>query len=110
MKTLVVGTTAIIALVSTIVQAQPYQRPGAPSLNGNHYHYHTQPRYYHRHRDWVEPVINGIGTVIIVEQIHRRNHPDRIIIEEVITPAPKCSSWREFQFNDGTIYRERICP
>ncbi len=119
MKTLFATVAVALLTVTSVAQAQPYQRPGSPSIHGHYYH--PQPRHYHphRHRDWVGPaVITGIGTAIIVDQIHRRNQPAPVIVhEEVITPVPVlpvrpspiCSSWREIQLNDGNIYRERIC-
>lgn len=117
MKTLIATLAISVMAFAGSAQAQHYQRPGSPSLNG-YGHYHPQHRHYHhphRHRDWVGPaIITGIGTAIIVDQIHRRNQPGTIVVEEVVTPAPvvvvpNCSSWREVQLSDGTIYRERIC-
>lgn len=123
MKTLFATVAVALLTVTSVAQAQPYQRPGSPSIHGHHHHhyYHPQPRHYHqphRHRDWVGPaIVTGIGTAIIVDQIHRRNYPGPVIVEEVITPAPfvpvvpvpSCSGWREIQLSDGTVYRERIC-
>jgi len=92
----------VIALLAGASQAQPYQRHNP--------HYHP-----HRTHDWVGPaIVTGIGTAIIVDHIHRRNRPEKIIIEEVVVnrnpvPVLRCTAWRELELQDGTVFRERIC-
>jgi len=114
MKSILFGVI-LSAFAGSALAQHPYQRPGSPSLNHYHHHHHYRvpPRVHNR--NWVAPaIITGIGTAIIIDHMHRRNYPGPVVVEEVLTPVPvtpipQCSSWREVQLGDGTVYRERIC-
>jgi hypothetical protein len=65
--------------------------------------------YWHPSNGWVVPAI--IGGVITYEITKNQNPPVIIQQQPVIIQQPQqtCTEWKEIQYPDGKIYRERTC-
>jgi len=81
---------------------------GTASAQHFHHHHGYWQRGYNGGWNWVAPTI--IGGVIGYE-IARNQTPVVVQQQPVIVQQQQsgCTSWREVQSSDGTIYRERTC-
>jgi hypothetical protein len=82
------------------------------TASAQHFHHHNNwnHRYYYGggvNGNWVAPLI--IGGVVGAAIANRPTQPETIIIRQPIFTEQTCTTWKEIQSNDGTIYRERTC-
>lgn len=105
-----------IALLTTVGTAQAQHRHHGYYATGpmpHHYHHH-----HGRHVDRTAPLLGAMvvgGLVgyavsrpqpVVVERPVYVERPTTVYVEQ---SQPVCSQWREVQYSDGRIYRERIC-
>ena len=65
--------------------------------------------HWHHSRGWIVPAI--IGGVITYEITKKQEQQVFIQQQPVIIQPPTqvCTEWREIQYSDGKLYRERTC-
>jgi hypothetical protein len=103
MKTLLAAILLAFSTVALAHQPRMYQV--------QHYHQHL------RNQDWIAPAVLGAVIGYGISQSQRPaappvNHPQVIVHqprEVIVVTEPACTVWRETQYPDGTVVRERIC-
>ena len=116
MKKMVAVFLMMCAMVPAFAQHHGY-RHKQPN-----YHNHNVHRHHGHHYNWVAPlVLGGVVTYaltrppVVIEQppviVH---NPQPYIVDPDAVPVPvpgstACTEWREVQYPDGKIYRERSC-
>ena len=103
-----------IALLSATGAVQAQHRHHGYYATGPAPHHHHYVRYVDRTGPILGAMVVGglVGYAVsrpqpvIVEQPVYVERPTTVYVEQ---PQPVCSQWREVQYSDGRIYRERIC-
>lgn len=103
-----------VALLSSLGSVQAQHRHHGYYATGPMPHYH-----YHAHRPNRSNELIGALAVgglvgyaltrpqpVVVERPVYVERPTTVYVEQT---QPVCSQWREVQYSDGRIYRERIC-
>ena len=87
---------------------------GTASAQWRHHHHGHGPTVIYRDSNWAAPLILGgiVGAVIA-------NQQQSVIVQQppvYVQPQPVfvqrqtvCTEWKEIQYPDGQIYRERTC-
>jgi len=87
---------------------------GTASAQWRHHHHGHGPTVIYRDNNWAAPLILGgiVGAVIA-------NQQQSVIVQQppvYVQPQPVfvqrqtvCTEWKEIQYPDGQIYRERTC-
>ena len=87
---------------------------GTASAQWRHHHHGHGPTVIYRDSNWAAPLILGgiVGAVIA-------NQQQSVVVQQppvYVQPQPVfvqrqtvCTEWKEIQYLDGQIYRERTC-
>ena len=87
---------------------------GTASAQWRHHHHGHGPTVIYRDSNWAAPLILGgiVGAVIA-------NQQQSVVVQQppvYVQPQPVfvqrqtvCTEWKEIQYPDGQIYRERTC-